>query len=80
LIFRKIKVEYSEETSSDQQRSPVHPMIFKIQTDTTIASALTDILILNSHCQELRTEKSSFKNARNSKNPLIKILVEKSMK
>ena len=55
LLFRKIEVDYSEETSSDQQRSPAHPMSFKIQTDTTIASALTEILILNS--QNLRIEK-----------------------
>jgi hypothetical protein len=41
LIFRKSDVECSEETSSDQRRSPAQLMRFKIRTDKTIASAVT---------------------------------------
>ena len=49
-------------------------MHLKIRIDTTIASTSTQTSILNS--QKLRTEQMS----KNSKNPLIKIVVKKSMK
>ena len=63
-----------QETSSNQRRSPVQPMHLKIQIDTTTASTSTNTSILNSQKIKDGTD------VQNSKNPLIKILVKKSMK